>query len=89
MCHLSQILITGNAFVEDLSNCLTDFDKHNINYFILGDLNINASPINKSPDVMHFINTLISCGTFPIITKPTRVTDLTVTIIDHIITNEL
>ena len=36
---------------------------------------------------MHFINTLISCGTFPIITKPTRVTDTTATIIDHIITN--
>ena len=36
---------------------------------------------------MHFINTLISCGTFPIITQPTRVTDSTATIIDHIITN--
>ena len=83
--HPSQILI--NAFVEDLSNCLTDYNKHNINYFILGDLKINTSPINKSPDAMHFINTLISCGAFPIITKPTRVTDITATIIDHIITN--
>ena len=36
---------------------------------------------------MHFINTLTSCGTFPIITKPTRVTDSTATIIDHITTN--
>ena len=38
---------------------------------------------------MHFINTLISCGAFPIISKPTRVTDTTATIIfiDHIITN--
>ena len=36
---------------------------------------------------MHFINTLISCGTFPIITKPTRFTDLTAMIIQHIITN--
>ena len=83
--HLSQILI--NAFVEVLSNCLTDFTKHNIKYFILGDLNINASPINRSPDAMHFKNTLISCGTFPIINKPTRFTDLTATIIEHIRTN--
>ena len=36
---------------------------------------------------MHFINTVISCGTFPIITIPTRVTYSTATIIDHIITN--
>ena len=36
---------------------------------------------------MHFINTLLSCGAFLIITKPTRVTDTTTTIIDHIITN--
>ena len=36
---------------------------------------------------MYFINTLISCGTFSIINKPTKVTDSTATIIDHIITN--
>ena len=36
---------------------------------------------------MHFINALLSCGAFPFITKPTRVTDTTATIIDHIITN--
>ena len=83
--HPSQILI--NAFIEDLSNCLTDYNKHSINYFTLGDLNINTSTINRSLDAMHFINTLLSCGAFPIITKPTRVTDTTATIIDHIITN--
>ena len=83
--HPSLILI--NAFIEDLSNCFTDYNKHNINYSILGDLNINISPINRSADAMHFINTLISCKTFPIIIKPTRVTDITATIIDHIITN--
>ena len=36
---------------------------------------------------MHFINTLINCGAFPITTKPTRVTDTTATIIDNIIIN--
>ena len=82
--HPSQILI--NDFVEDLSNCITDYNEHNINYFILGDLNINTSLINRSLDAMRFINTLLSCGAFPIITKPTRVTDTTATIIDHIIT---
>ena len=31
--HPSQILI--NAFIKDLSNCLTDYNKHNMNYSIL------------------------------------------------------
>ena len=83
--HPSQVLI--NAFIEDPSNYLTDLNRYNINYFILEDLNINTSAINRLPDAMPFTNTLISCGTFPIITKPARVTDLTATTIDHIITN--
>ena len=36
---------------------------------------------------MHFMYTLISCGTFPIITKLTKVTYSTAIIIDHITTN--
>ena len=36
---------------------------------------------------MDFINTFIRCGTISIITKPTRLTDSTAKIIDHIITN--
>ena len=38
--HPSQILI--NDFIEDLSNFLTDYNKYNINYFILGELNITV-----------------------------------------------
>ena len=44
-CQSSQVLV--NAFIEDLSNCLTYCNKYNINYFILGDLNINASASNR------------------------------------------
>ena len=51
------------------------------------DLNINNCANNKSPDAMHFLNTLISCRSFLTITKPTRVTDSTATIIDLTITN--
>ena len=73
--HPSQVLI--NAFIEDLSNCLTDYNKYNKNNFILGNLNINIFTINRSPEASDVTNPLISCGTFPIITKPTRFTDST------------
>ena len=36
---------------------------------------------------MEFLNALFSCATFPINTKPTRVTNSTTTTIDHVITN--
>ena len=84
-CYPSQVLI--NAFFENQSNCLTDYNKHNKNYFILGYLDINTFTIYRSPDAMHFINMLISCRTFAIITKLIRITDLTAMLIDPIITN--
>ena len=64
------------------------FSNSNSTFYILVDLNINSSSINRSPSAKRFLNTLLSCGAFPLITKPTRITDNSATIIDHIITND-
>ena len=48
-------------------------------FYLLGDLNINISPTKDS---------LNSFGFVPSIIIPTRVSDTTSTIIDHIITND-
>jgi len=97
--NLTQPLIIGviyrhpsstsqDAFVEDLSFCLIDLNKPNLNYYLLGDYNINTSEVNRTPIGTQFLNALISGGAFPIITKLTRVTDSSATIIDHITTND-
>ena len=77
-----------DIFIEELSTCLTKFSTNNSTFYILGDLNINSSSINRTPSAKRFLNMLLSCGAFPLITKPTRITDNSATIIDHIITND-
>ena len=77
-----------NTFVEDLSHCFVDLSHDKKTYYILGDLNINTSSSNRSLSAEHFVNSILSCGAFPITTKPTRVTATSATIIDHVITND-
>ena len=77
-----------DVFIEKLSTYLTKFSNNNSTFYILGDLNINSSSINRSPSAKRFLNMLLSCGAFPLITKPTRITYNLATIIDHIITND-
>ena len=44
---------------------------------------------NKNEKVAKFLNLIFEYGLFPVINKPTRVTENTATAIDHIITNSL
>ena len=55
-------------------------------FYVLGDMNIDISANKMTPAATMYIDHLTSCGSVPIITKPTRVTDKTSTTIDHIIT---
>ena len=73
------------SFLEALEKKLQSLK--NITYFIVGDLNINT--INKNNNVTNELSNMIaSLGTFPIITLPTRVTENSKTLIDHILTND-
>ena len=76
------------AFIEDFSICLKELNISNSSFYILGGLNINTSTINRTPVAKRFLNMLLSCGVLPLITKPTRVSDNSATIIDHILTND-
>ena len=54
----------------------------------MSDSNINTSTIERTPVAKRFLNMLLSCGVLPLITKPTRVSDNSATIIDHVLTND-
>ena len=54
---------------------------------MLGDLNIDFLKCDEHRLTSSFIDTLYSNNVFPLITKPTRVTQSTATLIDHILTN--
>ena len=74
-------------FIEDLSTCITELCSSNETFFILGDINI--SPVHRSTAANRYINMLLSYGVLPLITLPTRVTGVSATIIDHVLTNDI
>ena len=54
---------------------------------VLGDLNENLLKYNEHKQTSEYLDMLLSLVFMPIITKPTRITDHTATLIDHIYTN--
>ena len=53
-------------------------------------MNINIIGTNQlSPQAEKYPQAITSNGAFSLITKPTRVTDKSATVIDHIITNDV
>ena len=53
----------------------------------MGDFNINLLKFQTHGKTNDFIESMISKGYLPLITKPTRVTTYSATLIDHIYTN--
>ncbi len=72
-CHLLDIVDIVNT--------------ENKTLFLCGDFNIDLLSYNHHEKTKAFTDDLYSRGISPLITKPTRVTDHSATIIDHIYTN--
>ena len=61
----------------------------NVKLFVLGNLNIDISHTNTTSTGSNYLNIIESYGLLPLITKPTRVTETTSTILDHILTYDV
>ena len=55
--------------------------------YLFGDLNVDLLKYERHQSTTAFLDTLCSYNVFPLITKPTRVTRETATLIDHVLTN--
>ena len=55
--------------------------------YIIGDVNVNFLKYNEHANTEDYLNMLYSNNFLPLITKPTRLTDHSSTLIDHIYTN--
>ena len=60
----------------------------NAKCLIIGDFNINLLRIDRGKLPIEYITTMYSFGYTPLIMRPTRVTSRSVTLIDHIWTND-
>ena len=79
----------SNKFLDDFLDCMEKLADEKKRFYIIGDINIDINRTNQnSPQADRYMQVITSNGAFSLITKPTRVTDKTATVIDHIITND-
>ena len=72
--------------VKDICDKLRNINKL---CYLLGDYNINLLNVDTHTSTADFSDVMFSNGFIPLITRPTRVTQSTATLIDNIFTNQL
>ena len=77
-----------NNFLEKLEEFLQKLSRHrNKNIALLGDINIDLLDYGKEDLVNKYVDLLAEHSFAPVISRPTRITNHSMTIIDHIFVN--
>ena len=77
-------------FLENLDSLLSSLDRHKNKHLILaGDFNIDLVKYEYELNSQKLIDLTTRYSLIQVITKPTRVTDHSATLIDHIYTNQI
>lgn len=76
-----------NEFNEFIDRLLTNITQNDKLVYLIGDFNINLLNEDIRGQTSDFINILTSYLLYPSITKPTRITSKSATLIDNIFTN--
>ena len=76
-----------DRFIVTLSNIIEIINQENKLIVLLGDYNIDLLKYGTHIKTTEFLDDMISHGLLPVITKPTRITKHSATLIDHIYTN--
>ena len=74
-------------FTQQLNSIIQKIEKENKKVYIVGDLNIDGMKVTENKKVENFFNMLMVNNYIPLITKPTRVQDTAISLIDHVIIN--
>jgi len=64
-------------------NTIRFLSDHKHLYYICGDFNINLGNLEVESNIKDYVNSIISLSCKLLISKPTRVSDHSATIIDH------
>merc|ERR1711909_113455 len=72
----------GTHFNDSLDQCLKKFNSNNM-FLLAGDINIDLLKTNLQ-STQDYLNTMLSYNLIPSIIIPTRVTNRSSTLIDHI-----
>ena len=74
-------------FKKFIKNIMLKIERSNKPVYLVGDFNLNILDYEINKRVKNFFNLIFQYSLIPIINKPTRVTNKSITAIDHIITN--
>ena len=78
-----------NTFNDKLGRIMDQIKSENKLCYLLGDYNINLLNCEKHDPTGQFFDVITSNGFLPIITRPTRVTATSATLIENIFTNNI
>ena len=78
-----------NQFIECTKEILEKVHQENKFLYLIGDFNINLLNVDSHNLTADFNDVIYSYGLIPLITRPTRVTETTATLIDNIFTNKI
>ena len=78
-----------DVFNEMMCDILSVVTKEKKICYLIGDLNIDLLKHEEHRPTSDFVDILYANNMFPLIVKPTRVTDKSAALIDHIMTNNL
>ena len=76
-----------DAFVTDLSHCLTKITAENKHCYVSGDFNLDLLKYDNNNLINNFVNMFYNHCMFPSIDRPTRITYNSATLLDNIFTN--
>ena len=76
-----------DIFITKLADITAKINIENKESYIMGDFNIDLLKFQSHEKTKHFIESMLTTEYLPVITKPTRVTDHSATLLDHIYSN--
>ena len=76
-----------DEFTDNIYTITSKISTENKHAYIMGDFNIDLLKFRTHEKTNDFINSMITKGYLPLITKPTRITAQSATLIDHIYSN--
>ena len=79
----------ANDFVQYINSIMTKISKENKYIYLMGDFNLNLMNHQSHQQTSEFLDVMYSNMLLPLITRPTRITAHTSTLIDNIFTNHV
>ena len=77
-------------FIDKLSEICINLDKNmHKNIILVGDTNVDLIQHDTNTHTQNYFNCMSQHGFIPVISRPTRITDHSMTLIDHVFTNSL